>query len=458
MHIFTMLFLLSILVLAHELGHFGVARMLKINVEKFGFGLPFGPTLYETKWGKTKILVHAFLLGGYVAFPDDDPESTLPKDDPGRISNRKVWERFLVIIAGVTANVIIAYLIVLLVAVFSGGVPSGKYNVFIEGIQPDKTLSVHHTGIKPKDKIISVNGTFIDSPYKFIELAQRSKKFDGYVAYTRINEQITSILKANPELDKKLKKNKIIPAGYTVKLPASTPEGVLVISKKELNKENYVPEGQKLNSSQIKLRNSLDNKKFYLADGKTSITDLAVATGDTVHPVNITVEREGKPVALSSAYPNKDGIIGVKLRSEEINIPAKGPVSAITGSWTFLYRNTVSMLDGLVKLVTGKVHFSDLHGIVAITKIGSDIIQKRGIWDGLLLTSLISMDLAIVNLLPIPALDGGHLLFLFIEKLMGHPVKEETQEAFAKFGFMFLMGLMLLIVLNDFWALFTNKL
>ncbi|MCK7502908.1 MAG: site-2 protease family protein [Desulfobacterales bacterium] len=100
MHIFTMLFLLSILVLVHELGHFGAARALGIRVEKFGFGLPFGPTLYETIWGKTKIIVHAFLLGGYVSFPDDDPDSEIPKDDPGRILNRKPWERFVVISAG----------------------------------------------------------------------------------------------------------------------------------------------------------------------------------------------------------------------------------------------------------------------------------------------------------------------------------------------------------------------
>src|SRR3989339_1737988 len=110
MHIITMLVLLSVLVIVHELGHFSVARMLGIRVERFGFGLPFGPTLYETMWGKTKVVVHALLLGGYVAFPDDDPDSDVPEDDPGRISNRKVWERFLVIIAGVSANVVIAYL------------------------------------------------------------------------------------------------------------------------------------------------------------------------------------------------------------------------------------------------------------------------------------------------------------------------------------------------------------
>ena len=179
MHIITMLALLSVLILVHELGHFLVARKLGIKVEKFGFGLPFGPTLYESKWGDTKICVHSFLLGGYVSFPDDEPDSEIPKDSLERIANRKVWERFLVISAGVTANAVMAYLIVLFVAGFSGTLPSGKYDVFVDGLQPDKTLASHQIDIMAKDKIISANGVKIDSLNKFIQIAQRSKKFDN---------------------------------------------------------------------------------------------------------------------------------------------------------------------------------------------------------------------------------------------------------------------------------------
>ena len=116
------------------------------------------------------------------------------------------------------------------------------------------------------------------------------------------------------------------------------------------------------------------------------------------------------------------------------------------------------MVKGLGLIITGQIPLSQIHGIVAITKVGSDIIEKRGIWDGLLLTALISIDLAIVNLLPIPALDGGHLLFLLIEKLRGKPVEEKTQETFAKYGFVFLIGLMVIIIFNDIFALVTDKL
>lgn len=457
MHIITMLLLLSVLILVHELGHFLVARKLGIKVEKFGFGLPFGPLLYETKWGDTKVCVHSFLLGGYVSFPDDEPDSEIPEDSPQRIANRKVWERLLVVSAGVTANAIVAYFIVLFVAGASGGLPSGKYQVFVDGLQPDKALSSHQIGIKSGDEIISANGVKVDSLNKFIEIAQRSKKYDSYVSDEKISNQESKIKKLNPELTSSY--NKVIPNGVKVILPASTPEEPIVIPDDALvGATKYTPEGKLLSSDEKKLRNELENKNVYISNGKYTVDELAAATADSVHPVTIVVDRNGKDVTLSQAYPNKNGMIGIKLRVQEITEKVNSPVSAVVKSWDYLYRNSSYMVKGLGLIVTGQIPLNQIHGIVAITKVGSDIIEKRGIWDGLLLTALISIDLAIVNLLPIPALDGGHILFLFIEKLRGRPVEEKTQEMFARYGFIFLIGLMVIIIFNDIFALVTDRL
>ena len=87
MSILIMILLLSLLILVHEFGHFIAARAFGIKVEKFGFGLPVGPTLFKTKCGETEILVHAFLLGGYVSFPDDEKDSDIPADSPERFIN-----------------------------------------------------------------------------------------------------------------------------------------------------------------------------------------------------------------------------------------------------------------------------------------------------------------------------------------------------------------------------------
>ena len=108
-------------------------------------------------------------------------------------------------------------------------------------------------------------------------------------------------------------------------------------------------------------------------------------------------------------------------------------------------------------LFGGQVPFKELHGIVLITKIGSDIISSSGIVNGFMLTAMISLNLAIMNLLPIPALDGGHLLFLFFEKIRGKALDEKMLEKISSFCFILLLVLMVLVLFNDVYALITKQ-
>ena len=116
------------------------------------------------------------------------------------------------------------------------------------------------------------------------------------------------------------------------------------------------------------------------------------------------------------------------------------------------------MLVGLKQAFTGEIPLGELHGIVAITKVGGDIIQNNGIFYGLLLTAIISMDLAIVNFLPIPALDGGHVLFLLIEKIRGKRVSDKVVEIIANVSFFILIALMIFVIFKDIYALIAQKL
>ena len=149
---------------------------------------------------------------------------------------------------------------------------------------------------------------------------------------------------------------------------------------------------------------------------------------------------------------------GVMLDVKEVLIPTKGVKSAVITSGKYLYDQTYMLLYGLYQIVSGKIPLKDLHGIIAITKVGGDIIDNSGIFSGLLLIAIISLDLAIVNFLPIPALDGGHVLFLIIEKLRGKPLEEETIDKIGTAGFMFLILLMIFVIFNDIFALITKQL
>ena len=454
MSLIIMILLISVLILVHELGHFLVARAVGLKPEKFGFGLPFGPTLYEKKWGDTVVCVHALLLGGYVSFADDDPDSPLPEDDENRIMNRPVWQRFLIVSAGVFANAVLAYVLVLIVALGSGGLPVGKYNVYVDDLYPKSTTVATEAGFAAKDKIIKLDKAEINNPAVFLALLNENATYNSKVYEEKVEAVSSAIRKLNPSLGEE------ISAGTEVILPERTPESPMIepVLKKINPGEDY--ENKKiveLNDLQKSLRDKTKNSLKFKADQDITLEDLATAISDTEHPLTIVVLRDGKEVSFENVIPNEKGVIGIKLSFEEISQKTTGLLSAVKNSWTYLWINTTMMIDGLVKLFTGKIPMGELHGIIAIAKVGGDVIQYQGIWKGFLLTAIISMNLAILNLLPIPALDGGHILFLAIEKIFGKRFSTDMQETFVRYGFSFLILLMVFVICNDIFALVTKK-
>lgn len=449
-----MILLISILIIVHELGHFLCARAFGIKVAKFGFGLPIGPTLYKTKWGETEVFIHAFLLGGYISFPDDIEDNDLPADSPLLFKNKPIYQRAIVISAGVLANILCAIALVLIVAFYWGSLPGGKYDVYVSKILSNYNQSVEKSGLKVGDIIYEINGQKITLPFEINKFAVLSRKFDNLVDEKIVQEKLTELKKKNLQFGEKT----TIEKGKTVYLTDFTPEQSINLTKYELiGLEKYKSHETELSQAQQKLRDEIYQKKSFTSDGQITLQDVAFAMSDTAKPINITVLREGEKIELKPIFSNEEGLIGIEKRVEEVLVKTTGFKSGVANSFVYLYDNTSMMIIGLGKIFTGKVALDDLHGIVAITKIGSDIIQHQGLFKGLLLTAVISLNLAIVNLLPIPALDGGHLLFLFIEKVQGKPVNEKILEKIANTGFLFLIVLMFVIIFNDIFALITNK-
>ena len=443
-----MLLLLSVLILVHEAGHFLAARAFGIKVEKFGFGLPIGPTLFERKFGDLTILVHAFLLGGYVAFPDDEKDCDLPLDSKDRFLNKPIYQRAIVVSAGVVSNVICAYLIVLFAAFHWGYLPEGKYEVYVNNLVAEKTASIWQSGIQKGDQIISINNTSITNTGSIVSIINNSKAYDGYYNKNQADKKLSEL----KTLNMAFAEDEIIPKGVTVKLPAAENEYPVSFSKEmEQGIIRYQNNDIKLDDNLINLRNELKNgnKIYYTSNEQYTLADIAKAMSDNVHPLNFTVKRDGKWLLMKPVYADEKGKIGIELAQKEVLTKTKGIKSVVKTSTKYLWYNTYNMCYGLGQIFTGKVPLKDLHGIVAITKIGGDIIENSGIYYGLLLTAIISMDLAIVNFLPIPALDGGHVLFLIIEKIRGRRLNDETVEKIGTFFFSLLIVLMVVIIFND---------
>ena len=218
----------------------------------------------------------------------------------------------------------------------------------------------------------------------------------------------------------------------------------------------YKRDGYKLDENIIKLRDKLENSSIYISDGKYTLYQVAQAISDGEHPLFITVSRNNEEIKLNPIYPDKNGQIGVELAVKKIMLPTRTAKDVIVESNKYLFDNTYTMIYSLGQLFTGNIPLKDMHGVVAITKIGGDIIDKAGKSSGILLAALISMNLAILNILPIPALDGGHLLFLLIEKITGKPVDEKIVDKISTIFFAILIVLMILIIFNDI-ALIMQK-
>lgn len=454
MSIIIMLLLLSVLILVHEAGHFLAARFFKIKVDKFGFGLPFGPTLYETKWGDTKILIHALLLGGYVSFPDDEKDCGLAKDSPERFLNRPIYQRAVVVSAGVIANVICAFFFVFLTAALWGHIPSGNYDIYVNDIVANKNESIWQSGIQKKDQIIEINGTKINTTYSLLNFIRNSKTDDGRIDLSQATNSLIKLKELNPSFIK----DEVIPPDVAVILPPVSLESPVKMNDKETKGLKKYEDNQiKLNEKQKQLRDNLKGKSIYVSNGSCTLKDLAYAISDNSRPINLEVKRNGNILELKPILANKSGLIGIKLEAKEVLISTNSPIAIIKTGTKYLYDNTYMMVYGLYQIFTGKVPLKDLHGIVAITKVGGDIIQNSGIFQGLLLIAVISMDLAIVNFLPIPALDGGHIMFLIAEKLRGKPLNEKVIDKIGSLGFIFLISLMVFVIFNDILGLVTKK-
>ncbi len=419
MSILIMILLLSLLILVHEAGHFFAARAFGIRVDKFGFGLPIGPTLFSKKVGDVEILVHAFLLGGYVSFPDDEKDCDLPKDSPERFINKPAWQKAIVVSAGVISNVVCAIALVILVAVVSGKLPSGNYEIYAGEISAPKEASIWDSGLQKGDRILKANGCDINNVYSLVTIVKNSAKNNGRITEEAIEANYAKLKELNPALSR----DEEIPSGLAIRLPEELSQEVITMDKYALKGAKYFkPDGEKISPDLADLVKNIDGKSVYISDGKYTLLDVAKALSNGKHPINLTVLREGREIALNPIYPDEKGIIGIGLATKQTMIETKTPVAVVKESWVYLWDNTYTMMYSLGQLFTGNIPLKDMHGVVAITKIGGDMIEKSGKASGILLAALISMNLAILNILPIPALDGGHLMFLLIEKIMGRPL------------------------------------
>ncbi|RZK49295.1 MAG: RIP metalloprotease RseP [Pedobacter sp.] len=432
---------LSILVILHELGHYLAARAFGIKVEKFYlFFDAWGVKLVSFKIGETEYGIGWLPLGGYVKIAgmiDEsmDTEQLKQPAQPWEFRSKPAWQRLIVMLGGIIVNIIVGIFIFWMLT-FKYGETYIPNNQLSYGIHPG--LIGKEIGLKDGDKVLAINGqklirfddvitskVLLGGPK--LTISRDGKAMEIYVPDTILN----SISKHGIEefVQPRIKAHKI--------LEVVSPEQASVAE----DGKKYTPAfdaGVKVGDSVL----SINGKSIQFMDEFTE----ALAT-QANKEINLTVSRNGEEIQLTPKV-SPSGTLAISIARSALptaHISYGLMESLVVGTqkgWTTFTDNG----KGIWKMITGKVSARNISSPIGIAKVYGSEFDWVNFWR---LTALISMALAFMNLLPIPALDGGHVVFLIIEMIKGKPLSEKFMEYAQITGFFILMGLMIFGFGND---------
>ncbi|RNL53992.1 RIP metalloprotease RseP [Pedobacter jejuensis] len=423
---------LSLLVILHELGHFLAARAFGIKVEKFYlFFDAWGFKLFSFKKGDVEYGVGWLPLGGYVKIAgmiDEsmDTEQLAQPAQPWEFRSKPAWQRLIVMLGGIIVNIIVG-IFIFWILTFKYGETFTPNSAVVNGIQVGKVAS--DIGLKNGDKILAINGNKV---IRFEEL-KSSKVLMGNSLLTVIRGDKTIEIRVPDDFLNKVADGKslFVEPRYTATAD-SLMEGYGAIKA-------GVKPGDKIKAIDGVPVNFQDEAKPLVMKKKGKMVALSIERAGKPLLINVQVDTTG----AIGYYPNFDE---VKRKTINYGFFAALPIGA-NMAWSTFMDNA----KGIGKMITGKVSARNISSPIGIAKVYGSTFDWVKFWT---LTGLISMALAFMNLLPIPGLDGGHVVFLLIEMVQRKPVSEKVLEKAQIAGFVILISLMVFAFGNDILKIF----
>ena len=419
------LFVLGVLIFVHELGHFLAARRIGVRVLTFSLG--FGPKILKVKRGDTEYSVSAIPLGGYVKMAGESPED--PRSGaPDEFMSKTKWERFQVLIMGPVMNILLAVVVLAIVLAQGAEVPAyDDRPPLLGGV--GKGSIAERAGLQPADRLLTVAGDDVPT-WRDVDIAILTRpNQDVPVTFDRGGRtQSVTIrpLEERPEIGD---------IGRVGLLPDVYPVVRSVVT------------GDPADRAGIKAGDlvvSVDGERMFVA---RHLSEAISRNGG--RQIDMLIRRGGQDlrVAVTPEQRGDRGLIGVSITGETRTFQP-GPVEAVRLSVEQNVMSSGLIFRTLGGLFTGATSVRQLQGPVGIAQLSGESAQAG--WVALLsLMAVISLNLGLLNLMPVPVLDGGHILILALEGVARRDFSLQVKEKMLVAGFVVLMMLMVTVIYND---------
>jgi regulator of sigma E protease len=441
------LVVLGVLVAFHELGHFLAARWVGVRVLKFSLG--FGPKLIGRQVGETEYLISAVPLGGYVKlFGEEETEAITLEERARSFSHKSLASKMLVVAAGPGFNFILAYFI------FAGWLSTGAplfvptfkdLTPVIEALRPDSPAAL--AGIKLGDRIIRVNDKDIATKTEVLDAVVRSNGKQLTLDLRR-GDQIKTVL-VTPTATQGQENGKPV-TFYQIGTEETAPAITAVMAGSPAFAAGF-KDGDRVIS--------IEGQEIHTWSQMTGIVK------ESPHkPLQVQVQRDGRTVSLT-VTPNAERTVvdGKPIEVGKIGISGPGrsiirSPNAIMAVWLGLEATwgwTELTAVGIYKMVLGEISSKNIGGPLTIANISGEA-AAQGASSVIFLIAILSINLGVLNLLPIPILDGGHLLFFGIEAVLRKPLGERQREIAQQVGLALLICIMVFAFWNDIERLISQ--
>jgi regulator of sigma E protease len=419
-------FVLGVLIFVHELGHFLAAKRVGIRVLKFQLG--FNPTILSVKRGDTEYSLGALPFGGYVKMAGDSPDETLTGRSDEFLSKSK-WERFQVLIMGPTMNLLLALVVTAFVLYRGAEVPAYQDMPPVVGIVMTGSPAAK-TDLQPGDRILSVAGRNVDTWEQFyIAVGSRPNRETSLTIQRDGREMERIVMPTVPPGQSRFEIGDI---------------GVLPIVHPHLQSVSAGEPGERAGLKAGDVILAVDDQPI------TFSTQLKEAIAKhPEQPITMAILRDGarQNVAVTPAKRGDIGFVGVLLADESKSLKP-GALEAVVLSVRRNVESAGLIFQTVWGLITRETSPKQLMGPVAIAQLSGESAQLG--WIPLLsLMAAISLNLGLLNLLPIPILDGGHIVIMALEGIARRDFSSRVKEKMLLAGFVVLMMLMVTVIYND---------